>query len=297
MGTMPFSRWPAAGSGPRDHGPGRARSRAARRAAAGLLVLLFLAGCGGETLELVGTVERRSVELAAPVSETIVEIPKALGDRVAANELVVHLDDEVARLELEAAEAASAAAEANLVAASRELERSKGLARARVNTPKELDAAQRAHDEAAARVAEQAAREAQAQRRLDELSVRSPAAGVIDQLPFETGERVPAGGVVAVVLADEAPWVRIYLPARAVSRLAPGAAASVEVEGLPKRLEGRLRDIAREPEFTPHYALTEREREHLVFEARVTIEGAPADLRPGIPATVTLRLGRAKGGP
>jgi HlyD family secretion protein len=45
-------------------------------------------------------------------------------------------------------------------------------------------------------------------------------------------------------------------------------------------------DVAREPEFTPHYALTERERVHLVYEARVAIEDSPTTLRPGIPAEV-----------
>jgi hypothetical protein len=47
-------------------------------------------------------------------------------------------------------------------------------------------------------------------------------------------------------------------------------------------------DVAREPEFTPHYALTERDRVHLVYETRVRIENAPAELRPGVPAEVEL---------
>ena len=46
--------------------------------------------------------------------------------------------------------------------------------------------------------------------------------------------------------------------------------------------------MSREPEFTPHFALTERDRVHLVYETRVGIDGAPADLRPGVPAEVTL---------
>jgi hypothetical protein len=47
-------------------------------------------------------------------------------------------------------------------------------------------------------------------------------------------------------------------------------------------------DISREPEFTPHYALTERDRVHLVYETRVRIENAPPQLRPGVPAEVTV---------
>jgi HlyD family secretion protein len=260
--------------------------------AAGLALLAALAalGCGRETLHLVGTVERQSHEIAAPRSEKIVAIPVEVGQRVAAGEVVVQLDDEVAQLELQAQEARHAAAEANLAAAAREYERVRGLQRARVSSASDLDLAKRANDEAVALVAEQAARVAQARRTLADLTLEAPADGVVDQLPFEQGERVPAGGVAAVVLADVRPWVRLWLPARAVARLRPGAPAEVEIEGLSGRFKGRLEDVAREPEFTPHFALTERERANLVYEARVRLEDAPADLRPGLPATVRLRL-------
>jgi HlyD family secretion protein len=62
------------------------------------------------------------------------------------------------------------------------------------------------------------------------------------------------------------------------------------VAGLEAPLRGRVLDIAREPEFTPHYALTERDRVHLVYETRVEIEDAPAGLRPGAPADVRIAL-------
>jgi HlyD family secretion protein len=62
------------------------------------------------------------------------------------------------------------------------------------------------------------------------------------------------------------------------------------VQGLDGQFRGRLEDIAREPEFTPHYALTERERAHLVFETRIVIEDAPPELRPGVAADVELTV-------
>jgi len=62
------------------------------------LGLALLAGCGGASrdFELVGTVERTSLELAAPVSEVVVEIAASLGSRVDAGAVVVRLDTEVA---------------------------------------------------------------------------------------------------------------------------------------------------------------------------------------------------------
>jgi HlyD family secretion protein len=115
---------------------------------------------------------------------------------------------------------------------------------------------------------------------------------VVDQLPFEVGERVPAGGVVAVIQTDEKPWVRVWLPARAVGSLHAGVEARVTVEGFDGELAGRLLDVAREPEFTPHYALTERESAHLVYQARIALDDAPAELRPGLPASVRLAFGQ-----
>jgi HlyD family secretion protein len=264
------------------------RQRFGGRAVLSSLAILHGA-CGGD-LELAGTVERRMLELAAPVAETVVELPLAVGSRVEAGGVVARLDSEVATQELRAAEAAHAATQAGLREAEEEFRRTEGLARARVASASQLDRARRLRDEALAADAERAARVAQARKTLAGLALRSAVDGVLDQLPFELGERVPAGAVLAVVLADERPWVRVWIPARAVSKASPGSPAEVRVVGVEGVLAGRLEHVAHQPEYTPHYALTERESEHLAFQARVALEGAPAGLRPGLGAQVRLRL-------
>ena len=263
------------------------------------LAALLVLGCGDDdTFHLVGTVERTSLELAAPISEIVVEIPAELGSRVEAGEVVVRLDTEVAEAELIAAQAALASAEARVIEAMEGYNRAERLARSRVGSTADLDRARSVRDEVLAIVAEKKARIAQAERHLEDLTMRPLAGGVVDQLPFEVGERVPAGGVVAVIQTDDKPWVRVWLPSRAVGRLGGGAEARVTVEGYPGSFTGRLLDVAREPEFTPHYALTERESAHLVYQTRIALDDAPDDLRPGLPARVELSLGRteAEGG-
>ncbi len=279
---------------PRPPGPIPGRPHLASTCLAVALTALGVLACGGEDLELAGVVERTTLELSAPVSEEVVQHPRPVGTAVTVGEPIVVMRNEVAKLDLEAAQARHRAAQANLSAAEQEFRRAEGLRRAAVSTPAALDAARRTRDEAVALLAERAAQRAQAERRLADLTVRATADGVVDQLPYDIGERVPSGGVVAVVLAKERPWVRIWLPARAVSRLAPGAEANIEIEGLDGTYTGRLTEIAREAEFTPHYALTERERAHLVYEARLEIEDAPEDLRPGLPATVRLEVGEPR---
>lgn len=265
----------------------------AHRWSRGLLLLgaLSWSACGGETTyHLAGTVERTMLELAAPVSEELVEMPVNLGSRVEAGQMVAKLDTTVADAELEAARAALAAAEAAVVETRQEYERNRRLLESRVGTQQNRDHARRLYDEALAQVAEKKARIAQAEKHLEDLTLRSRGGGIVDQLPFEIGERVPAGGVVAVIRSNERPWVRVWLPARAVSRITPEARAEVTIQGLDAHPTGRIEDVAREAEFTPHYALTERETAHLVYRARIVLEDAPEDLRPGLPAQVELHL-------
>ncbi|MCP4202717.1 MAG: efflux RND transporter periplasmic adaptor subunit [bacterium] len=262
------------------------------RAATVLLTVVVAGGCGKRVLQLAGTVERTTLEITAPISEVIVEIPVTAGSRVTTDQEVVRLDTEVAEAELRAFEAALAAAQATLVEAEEEFRRKTELSRRRVASQQELGRARRQRDEATAVVAEREARVLQANRRLRDLTLRSHDAGVVDQLPFEVGERVPPGAVVAVVQTDDNPWVRVWIPARAVALLTPEARAEVKIEGLSDWFGGRVEEVAREPEFTPHYALTERESAHLVYRARVVLTDAPADLRPGLPARVKLILSR-----
>ncbi len=254
-----------------------------------ILIALLLQACSTEKeLELVGNVERTVIELAAPASEVIAEMPIEVGDHVEAGNLVVQLDDEIARLELDAAQAALQAADATLAAAEAEFERFTGLRKKRAASETQLDEARRVRDEALAQVAERRARVAVAEKRLRDLSILSPVDGKVDQRPFELGERVPAGVVVAVVLADDEPWVRVWMPSRAVSRINRQRSARVWVEGYEQEFRGQVRDVSYEPEFTPHFALTEKESAHLVYRARISLADAPADLRPGLAARVTL---------
>ncbi len=256
-----------------------------------LILVLVLGGAAcrqTEALQLAGTTERRVLELSAPISEIVVEIPVQEGQRVKTNDLIVQLDTEEVAADLVAQESALAAAEALLKETEGDFGRQETLQKARVSTAKALDSARRQRDEALALVNEKKARIIQAKKRLNDLSIVSRASGVVDQLPFEVGERVPAGGVVAVITADEQPWVRVWLPARAVSRAKLGMTAEVSVVGLKETFSAEVEYISREPEFTPHFALTERESGHLSYESRIVLKEAPPDLRAGLPAQVRL---------
>jgi HlyD family secretion protein len=257
-----------------------------------LSVLVCTVSCSddGGSLRLVGSVERTLIELSAATSEVIVSLPVERGRHVRAGETVVKLDPTLVEAEVARVEAEVAGARTGQAVTRHDLARARELHRGKIVSADQLEHAELAWDEASAKLKEAEARRAMARKRLADLTIESPAPGVVDQIPYDLGERVPAGAVVAVVLQDEDPWVRVWVPERAVARLSATMAADVEIDGLPHALRGRILDVAREPEFTPHYALTERERGHLVYETRVRIEDAPPGLRPGAAATVVIPL-------
>lgn len=264
--------------------------RPTRKGPALAALSLLLAACAEDSseLRLVGTVERTQIELVAPVSETIQAIHAERGERVAKGELLVELDPTFARADVTRAEAALAGARTAEHVAADDLERARKLRRSRVASEQALDRAGLTRDEAAARLRDAEAQLDAARKRLEDLSLRSPVDGVLDQLPFDPGERVPAGAVLAIVLGDAPPWVRVWIPEESFVRVLPGTPAEVRIDGIDAPLRARVLDISRDPEFTPHYALTERDRVHLVYETRVQLLGAPAELRPGVPAQVRI---------
>jgi HlyD family secretion protein len=246
-------------------------------------------------LVLVGTVERTLVEVVSAVHEEIVAIAVARGEPVAAGAVLARLDTTFAEADVAGVEAELAAAQTAVAVARHDDERLVELCLSGVASEQDCERARLSRDEAAARLRAAEARLAAAKKRLQDHTAVAPVAGVVDQLPFDRGERVAAGSVLAVLLADGSAWARVWIPERAIALVRPGMAAEVRIDGLGAPLRGRLLDVAREPEFTPHFALTERERTHLVYEARVEIESPAAGLRPGAPAEVRVPLSTPEG--
>jgi len=208
------------------------------------------------------------------------------------------------------ARATLAGAEGTLEAALHELNRVRPLVKQELLTRQDLDTARSAYDMAlAARDTARAvlaelehgatqeeldqavaARDAAAaavrglEVSLEQLTVRAPVAGVVDDLPLEPGERPAAGAVVAVLLAGAAPHARVYLPEPLRTRVSVGDTASVYVDGVEQPFHGRVRRVSADPAFTPYYSLTERDRSRLSYLTEVELTGAAArELPAGIP--------------
>jgi HlyD family secretion protein len=120
---------------------------------------------------------------------------------------------------------------------------------------------------------------------LAELSVVATRDAYLDSLPWNVGERVSLGATLAVLLAGDKPYARVYVPEPWRTRLHIGDTFPVKIDGIEKAIPGRLRWIATDPAFTPYYALNASDRARLVFMAEFDLEEG-TDLPTGIPVQV-----------
>jgi HlyD family secretion protein len=119
------------------------------------------------------------------------------------------------------------------------------------------------------------------------LSVVATRDAYLDSLPWNVGERVNRGATLALLLAGDKPYARVYVPEPWRARLHVGDNYPVKVDGVTKTFTGHLRWIATDPAFTPYFALNASDRARLVYMAEFDLEEG-ADLPTGVPAQVLL---------
>ena len=126
------------------------------------------------------------------------------------------------------------------------------------------------------------------QRHLDELSLRATRNGRLDKLPKYLGERVMIGETLAIILADTAPYARVYIPEKSRASIAAGMTLKVHVDGVSDVFSSRVKWVSQEPAFTPYYALNSSDRSRLVYLAEIQLPDSAVNLPSGIPVQVEL---------
>ncbi|GIU47237.1 membrane protein [Shewanella sairae] len=126
------------------------------------------------------------------------------------------------------------------------------------------------------------------QKKLDDLTIRATRDGILDNLPWNLGERVTQGSPLAVVLAGKAPFARVYVPEPYRVKINIDDSLWVYVDGIDEPIEGRVTWIANEPAFTPYYALNQEERARLMYLAEVQLPDSSVSLPSGVPAQVAM---------
>ena len=137
-----------------------------------------------------------------------------------------------------------------------------------------------------------AAAEAQASAQqvlLGKLDIVAPRGGRVDSLPYKLGDQAPVGTPVAILLAGDAPYARIYVPEQERAGVRVGDAIQVFVAGREQPYAGKVRMIRSEPDFTPYYALIGDDAARLSYLAEVALGPDAAELPAGLPVRVEFR--------
>lgn len=123
---------------------------------------------------------------------------------------------------------------------------------------------------------------------LQNLTVQATRDGILDNLPWNVGERVYVGAPLAVLLAEGPPFARVYIPEPSRAAIKVGDSLAVHVDGIDQAMSGTVRWIAVEPAFTPYYALNREERARLMYLAEIQLPASATNLPSGLPAQVEL---------
>jgi len=212
-------------------------------------------------------------------ARAMVNVAKASRDETAANYLRVRdliKKNLVSKAELDKALAGRKASDANLLSAQEAL-----LKLTNGTREEDLRIGEALLDAARAVLASE-------QKKLADLTIHATRDGILDNLPWNLGERVTKGSPVAIVLAGRAPFARVYVPEKYRVRVKVGDQLQVHVDGIDQAITGTLHWIATEPAFTPYYALNQEDRARLMYLAEVQLPDSQSDLPNGVPAQVVL---------
>jgi HlyD family secretion protein len=122
------------------------------------------------------------------------------------------------------------------------------------------------------------------------MRLHAPMSGVVTSRSAQPGEAALAGLTLLTVANLDEVRLTIYVPEDELDFVYLGQEVEVAVDSYPGRtFTGTVSFIAQEAEFTPKNVQTEKERVNMVFAVRVRLPNPGYLLKPGMPADATLR--------
>jgi len=240
-----------------------------------------------QQLQLSGTVTaERSARLSLATSGLVVTLAVDAGDRVAAGDVLLELDAELARLQWESAEAAAEQARRALDDARRRLEEARSLApqQSIAETVVRDLAAEVAQDEAALQAA--MAQAGYQQGVLHRHQLRAPFGGVISARHTELGEWVTPGEPVLELVAIDRLRIDLQVPEDHLGSVGEGDRVQFTLGA--NRQQPYVGRIAAVVPVTDPTART--------FLLRVVPEKTVANMRPGMSVRADLSLDTSRTG-
>lgn len=140
------------------------------------------------------------------------------------------------------------------------------------------------------RVGEAEAAVAAVETQIRRMTLTAPASGVLLEQTVHPGE-LAAPGMPVITLADlDTVELTVYVTAGDLDRVALQQQVDVSVNSFPgETFEGTIMHISDEAEFTPSGVQTEEQRVNLVYAVKIRLPNPGHQLKPGMPADVTIR--------
>ncbi|BAU29387.1 HlyD family secretion protein [Aneurinibacillus soli] len=127
-------------------------------------------------------------------------------------------------------------------------------------------------------------------------TITAPESGIIIRQHFHKGEVIKPGATLYTLLQANRLEVVIYVPEAELNRVKLGQTAQIKVDAYPDRtFAGNITKIASKGEFTPKNVQTPEERTKIVFAVTIRLTEGLDQVKPGMPADVTLTENKAGG--
>lgn len=122
-----------------------------------------------------------------------------------------------------------------------------------------------------------------------DLRLTSPVSGVVLETFASQGETVLPGAALADILDLSSLFVDVFIEEREIAALKLGQEAAIVVDGMPgRKFSGRISYFGRKAEFSPKYVVAEKERQALLYQVKVRLQGDLDVFKVGMPVTVVI---------
>jgi multidrug efflux pump subunit AcrA (membrane-fusion protein) len=232
---------------------------------AGLALLGPGSPAAAQELRLGGHIQVTETNLAFLVAGRLTEVKVSEGDDVKMGQVVAELDKKLLAQEVEAAQGALDAADADPTP-----------------KPKKLKDAELKQARAALE---------SAKLRLGYATLTSPLAGVVLTRAAQPGEVVAVGMPIVTVADLDTVWFEGFVPEPDLGRLRLGQKAEVKSDSFPdQKFLGTVHYISPKAEFTPKTVETYKERITLVYRTKIKLANPERRLKKGMPAEAVVYL-------
>lgn len=122
-----------------------------------------------------------------------------------------------------------------------------------------------------------------------DLVLLSPVTGTVTSRSAEPGEVIGAGQAALTVAQTGRQTVRVYVSEAVLPRVHVGQDVRALLDAFPAHeFRGRVVALSTQAEYTPRVALTETEREDLLFGVKIEFADTTGMLKAGLPITVRI---------